>query len=272
VAKKSSKKTIDQNKFDKVGLASSAEKIILHIMGESPMVEEFAAVCIASGYEIYVTLNEPQTEKSELAAPFKTTTSINPKTAIGIELTNIDLGKKKQNLERFANALPDTAPIVSSSVTVTATEQSTWIVGKHRLVGIAALPSLLDKPSLEVAPTIYSPKETLDTVSHFFQTLHKQVEIVQDRVGMVLPRILCQMFNESIFALTEEIAAPQDIDTALKLGVNFPMGPIEWADRIGIKQVFAVVSALHHDLQEERYRPAPLLRQMAATGEWWKKR
>lgn len=270
MAKKSSKKKTEQNKSDKVTLSSSTEKILVHIMGESPMVEEFAAVCIASGYEVYVTLNEPQTVKSELAAPFKTTTSINPKTAIGIELTNIDSAKKKQNLELLAKTLSDTAPILSSSITITATEQSTWIVGNHRLVGIAALPSFFDKPLLEVAPTIYSPKETVDTISRFLQTIHKQPEIVQDRIGMVLPRILCQMINEAVFAVTEEIASPQDIDTALKLGMNFPFGPIEWADRIGLKQVFAVVNALHHDLQEERYRPAPLLRQMAATGEWWK--
>jgi 3-hydroxybutyryl-CoA dehydrogenase len=271
VAKKSSKKPIDQNKPISTKTIPPAEKAIIHILGESPMVEEFAAVCIAGGYDVDVTWNETPIEKSELTTQFKSTTSINPKTSIGIELTNIHLAKKKQNLELLATTLPDTAPILSSAITVTATEQSTWIIGKHRLVGIAALPSLLDKPLLEVAPTIYSPKETLDTVSHFLETIHKQIEIVQDRVGMVLPRILCQMINEAVFAVTEEIASPQDIDTALKLGMNFPFGPIEWADRIGIKQVFAVVNAVHHDLQEERYRPAPLLRQMATTGEWWKR-
>jgi 3-hydroxybutyryl-CoA dehydrogenase len=271
VAKKSLKKIVHSKKSNKADSVSPSEKILIHIMGESPMVEEFAAMCIAGGYEVYVTFNETPIEKSELAAQFKTTASIDPGTAIGIELTNIDLRKKKQNVELLANALPGTAPILSSAITVTATEQSTWIAGNHRLVGIAALPSLLEKPLLEVAPTIYSPKETLDAVSHFLQTLHKQIEIVQDRVGMVLPRILCQMINEAVFAVTEEIALPQDIDMALKLGMNFPLGPIEWADRIGIKQVFAVINALHHDLQEERYRPAPLLRQMALTGEWWKR-
>ena len=270
MAKKSSKKIIDIKTSTTSDIAPSSEKILVHIMGESPMVEEFAAVCMASGYEVHVTWNETPTEKSESALLFKIAASIDPKTTIGIELTNIDLTKKKQNLELLANALPATAPILSSAITVTATEQSIWIAGKHRLIGIAALPSLLEKPLLEVAPTIFSPKETLDAVAHFLQTLHKQIELVQDRVGMVLPRILCQLINEAVFAVTEEIAMPQDIDMALKLGLNFPFGPIEWADRIGIKQVFAVVCALHRDLQEDRYRPAPLLRQMAVTGEWWK--
>ena len=87
---------------------------------------------------------------------------------------------------------------------------------------------------------------------------------------MVLPRILCQVINEAAFALIEEIATPQDIDKTLKLGARFPLGPIEWAEQIGLKQVYAVLAALQADLQEERYRIAPLLKQMAVTGEWWK--
>lgn len=269
MAKKTSPQKNNQIKSASTERIPSSEKTIVHILGESPMVEEFAVVCVAGGYEVHITLNEPATDISKLTNQLKVTNSIDPKTAIGIELTNIDLERKKQNLELLAAALPDTTPIISSSITVTATQQSTWISGKHRLVGIAALPSLLEKPLIEVAPTIYSPLETLNAVSRFFQTLHKHMEIVQDRVGMVLPRILCQIINEAVFAVAEEIALPQDIDTALKLGMNFPFGPIEWADRIGIKQVFAVVQALHADMQEERYCPAPLLRQMAATGEWW---
>ena len=52
---------------------------------------------------------------------------------------------------------------------------------------------------------------------------------------MGLPRMLCRIINEAAFAITEDIASPQDIDTALKLGVNFPFGPIEWAEKIGIE-------------------------------------
>jgi 3-hydroxybutyryl-CoA dehydrogenase len=89
-------------------------------------------------------------------------------------------------------------------------------------------------------------------------------------VGMVLPRILCQIINESIFAITDDIASPKDIDTAMKLGANYPDGPIEWADRIGIRQVCSVLVALQNDLHEDRYRVSPLLKQMAAAGEWWK--
>jgi 3-hydroxybutyryl-CoA dehydrogenase len=110
----------------------------------------------------------------------------------------------------------------------------------------------------------------VQVVARFFTSLGKEIELVQDRVGMVLPRILCQIINESIFAVTDDVAIPKDIDVAMKLGANYPCGPIEWAEKIGIKQVCAVLVALQNDLNEDRYRVAPLLKQMAIVGEWWK--
>ncbi|MGD1045199.1 MAG: 3-hydroxyacyl-CoA dehydrogenase family protein [Bacteroidota bacterium] len=238
----------------------------IFITGESPMVEQYAELCIAHGYDVSISWNERLAQNPKFKSDgIKITNIIPANTSLAIELTNIDPLAKKKNIERFDKALAETAPILSSSITVTATEQSSWISGKHRLVGIAALPTLILKPLVEIAPTIYSPKETLEVTKRFFQSIGKEIEIVQDRIGMVLPRMLCRIINEAAFAITEDIATPQDIDTALKLGVNFPFGPFEWAEQIGLKQVYAVLMALHTDLQEERYRVTPLLKQMAIT-------
>jgi 3-hydroxybutyryl-CoA dehydrogenase len=248
-----------------------SDKALVYLVGEAPMVEQYAEFCIAHGYDVCASWNEPLTKKQNtLSSGIKISSTVPENTSIAIELTNIDVLTKKKNLEKLAKALPETAPILSSSITITATEQSAWIVGKHRLVGIAALPTFIEKSLVEVAPTIYTPMETLEVVSRFFLTIGKEIEIVQDRVGMVLPRILCQVINEAAFAITEDIAAPDDIDKALTLGMHFPLGPIEWAEQIGLDQVYAVLTALHTDLQEERYRIAPILKQMALTGVWWK--
>ena len=248
-----------------------SDKALVYLVGEAPMVEQYAEFCIAHGYDVCASWNEPLTKKQNtLSSGIKISSTVPENTSIAIELTNIDVLTKKKNLEKLAKALPETAPILSSSITITATEQSAWIVGKHRLVGIAALPTFIEKSLVEVAPTIYTPMETLEVVSRFFLTIGKEIEIVQDRVGMVLPRILCQVINEAAFAITEDIAAPDDIDKALTLGMHFPLGPIEWAEQIGLDQVYAVLTALHTDLHEERYRVAPILKQMALTGVWWK--
>ena len=242
--------------------------VCIFIAGEAPMVEQYAEVCAAHGYNVYISWNNSPAQKPKFSTDCITITNTIPTNiSLAIELTNIDLGAKKKNIERFDNALAETAPMLSSSITVTATEQSLWISGKHRLVGIAALPTFIQKPLVEIAPTIYSPKETIEVVSRFFHSIGKEIEIVQDRIGMVLPRILCRIINEATFAITDDIASPQDIDTALKLGVNFPFGPFEWAEQIGFRQVYSLLNALHSDIQEERYRVSPLLKQMALTRE-----
>jgi 3-hydroxybutyryl-CoA dehydrogenase len=247
------------------------KRALVYIIGESPMAEQYAEICAQHGFDIYISWNEQPQQKTKFrSSNIKISSSIPAQTSVAIELTNIDVSAKKKNIEKLSKALPDTAPILTTSITVTATEQASWILNKHRLVGMAALPTFIEKSLVEIAPTIYSPKETLEAVSHFFLAIGKNIEIVQDRVGMVLPRILCQLINEASFAVVEDIAAPQDIDKVLKLGLHFPLGPIEWAEQIGLKQVQSVLAALYSDLQEERYRISPLLRQMAVTNEWWK--
>jgi 3-hydroxybutyryl-CoA dehydrogenase len=251
--------------------AADKAKSKVYITGESPMVEEYAELCASKGYEVLIAWNEAPRAKPKFSSDsVKPSSSIPSGVSIGIELSNTDAEQKRKNLEKLDAALPATAPLLSSSVTVTATEQSSWIIQKHRLVGIGAFPTFIEKPLIEVAPTVFSPAETVDVVARFFASLGKESELVQDRVGMVLPRILCQIINESIFAVTDDVASPKDIDAAMKLGANYPCGPIEWAEKIGIKQVCAVLVALHNDLNEDRYRVSPLLRQMSIAGEWWK--
>jgi len=251
--------------------SETQERVVVYIVGETPMVEEFAQECASSGYTVVVDWNESPSQKLVLGELIKKSRTVPRGASLGIELTNTNLEAKRTNLEKLDSALSAERAILSSSVTVTATEQAAWIGGRHRLVGMSALPTLLKRPLVEIAPTVFSPKETLEVVSRFFQSIQKEIEIVQDRVGMVLPRILCQLINESGFALTEEIAEPMDIDTAMKLGANYPYGPIEWAERIGLRQVVSVIDALQRDLKEERYRLSPLLAQMAKTGEYWRK-
>jgi 3-hydroxybutyryl-CoA dehydrogenase len=242
------------------------KRAVLYIVGESPMVEEYARIASDHGYKVLVqwTAGEPKSERT-----YRRSSIIPPGTSLALEVTNTDLETKRKNLQKLDKALPPTVAIVSSSVTVSASEQAMWIRHRHRLVGFCALPSFSEGPLVEIAPTVFSPVESIEVVRKFFASLGKQGEFVQDRVGMVLPRVVCQIINEAYFALQEDVASPPELDTAMKLGVSYPRGPIEWADVIGIRQVHAVLSALRKDLGEDRYRIAPLLGQMAQTGEWW---
>ncbi len=248
------------------------ERAKVYIVGETPLVEEYAELCASNGYDVLVQWNKVPKELPKFSTTsIKRTNAIHPKTSVALELTNRNREAKQKNLQALDRVLPPTAPILTSSVTLTATEQSIWLNSKHRLVGMSALPSFTQHPIIEVAPTVYTPKETIDVVQRFFRSIGKEIEIVQDRIGMVLPRILCQIVNEATFAVQEDVATPQDIDTAMKLGTNYPFGPLEWANRIGFQQVYSVLNAIENDLHEERYRASPLLKMLAQTGEWWKK-
>jgi 3-hydroxybutyryl-CoA dehydrogenase len=254
---------------------TSDGKAIVFLLGDSPLVEEYANLCADKGYRVVVQWNDAPKPAPEFASHEITVGHVTAKASVGIELTiasKVSSKEQKQkNLIALDKALAPTAPILTNSITVTATEQTTWITGKHRLVGISALPSFSQQSIVELAPTVHTPKETVEVVQRFVQSLGKEIEVVQDRVGMVLPRILCQLVNEAAFVVQEDVASPQDIDTAMKLGTNYPHGPIEWGNRIGFQNVYSVLSALENDLHEDRYRISPLLNMLAQTGEWWKK-
>jgi 3-hydroxybutyryl-CoA dehydrogenase len=89
---------------------------------------------------------------------------------------------------------------------------------------------------------------------------------VADAPGLVLGRIVCQIVNESAFALGEGVGSAEDIDTGVVYGLNQPRGPLGWADRIGLDHVLAVLDALSDERREERYRAAPVLRALALSG------
>jgi 3-hydroxybutyryl-CoA dehydrogenase len=242
----------------------------IYIVGDWPIVVEYINLCLNHGYSIVYNCANPPQELPRFDPEFvRKAAQIPHDAALALEFTNVDLEQKRRNLGLLDQALPPTTAIVSSSVTVSATEQSSWITHRNRLVGCGVLPTLADKPLIEIAPTVFSPTGTVEVVQRFFKSVGKEIELVQDRVGLVFPRIVCQMINEAVFALQDETAMPQDIDKAMKLGAHYPVGPIAWADRIGLQQVYAVLSALHGDLAEDRYRISPLLKQMAVGGTWW---
>ncbi len=130
-------------------------------------------------------------------------------------------------------AFPETTAILSSSVYVSALDQSQWIMMKRRRVRIAALPTLIKNSVVEVSPTVYTNESAVDVTRRFFNFMNKDVAIVQKRVEMVLPRIPYKIINEAMFAKQQNVALPKDIDTAMKLGMNYPSGPIAWGEWIG---------------------------------------
>ena len=99
-----------------------------------------------------------------------------------------------------------------------------------------------------------------DSDKTLLNNLLTEYKIVEDRVGMVTPRIICMIINEAFYTVQEGTASKKDIDLGMKLGTNYPMGPFEWLDKIGIDQAYELLEALYEDTKEERYKICPALK------------
>jgi 3-hydroxybutyryl-CoA dehydrogenase len=112
---------------------------------------------------------------------------------------------------------------------------------------------------------------TVEAASALARRAGKTPVVVKDSPGFVVNRLLCPMLNEAALAYGEGIASARDIDEAMKLGCNHPIGPLALADLIGVDVLLAVMEVFHREFKDPKYRPAPLLKEMAAEGRLGRK-
>lgn len=131
------------------------------------------------------------------------------------------------------------------------------------LIGFNCLPGFIGMPVAELS---LMDQEQLPLIKDIMGELGWQFEVVKDSVGMVTPRVVCMIINEAYMAAEEGTASRADIDTAMKLGTNYPLGPFEWCEKIGVKNVYDVLSAVYNETGNERYKVSPLLSREAQTS------
>jgi 3-hydroxybutyryl-CoA dehydrogenase len=152
----------------------------------------------------------------------------------------------------------------TSSISITEiaarTRRPGQVVGMHFMNPVPVM------QLVEVIRGHATTDETTRTVMDTAAALGKTPVEVNDYPGFVANRVLMPMINEAVFCVMEGVAAPEAIDTVMKLGMAHPMGPLQLADFIGLDVCLAILEVLHRGLGDDKYRPAPLLRRMVAAG------
>ena len=124
---------------------------------------------------------------------------------------------------------------------------------------------------VEVIRAKSTSDDTFDATFNLAEELQKVPVLVNDFPGFVSNRILLPMLNEAMFCVMEGVAEPEAIDTVMRLGMSHPMGPLTLADFIGLDTCLAIMKVLHKDLNDDKYRPCPLLEEMVKDGKLGKK-
>lgn len=125
------------------------------------------------------------------------------------------------------------------------------------IFGFNGFPTFFNRDALEVS--LLSPDDG-PNLKKVCKDLPTNYMLVDDRVGLVTPRVICMIINEAYYTVQEGTASREDIDLAMKLGTNYPFGPFEWCSKIGLKNVYELLEAVYQDTRDERYKISALMK------------
>jgi 3-hydroxybutyryl-CoA dehydrogenase len=155
---------------------------------------------------------------------------------------------------------------VSNTSSLSITEIASATNRPDRVMGMHFFNPASIMKLVELIRGIATSQETIDAVQAVAMEIGKQPIEVAEAPGFVVNRILVPMINEAVGILAEGLASPQDIDAAMKLGANHPMGPLTLADMIGLDVCLAVMDVFHQEFGDSKYRTHPLLRKYVRAG------
>jgi 3-hydroxybutyryl-CoA dehydrogenase len=187
----------------------------------------------------------------------------------GIELVPKD-GEAVLDLRFFDPAkklaeTPKSGMVITNTLTHSATSVQAAAGKEVRVIGIPVLPHYFERQKT-IEYSFPHGAEKDDSLTALLSQLGKTGEQINDAIAGVFPRALAMVINEGAFAVQEGVAVPEDIDTAMKLGTNYPKGPLAWCDEIGAEAIVAVLDALAREYGSDRYRVAAILRRHAESG------
>ncbi|MBI5730909.1 MAG: NAD(P)-binding domain-containing protein [Ignavibacteriales bacterium] len=214
-----------------------------------------------------------QSEMKSVLNRIKWTTELSeiPECDIIIEAVdeNYDL-KKKIFKELDLIAKPETI-FISNTSTLSLTKIAEVTNRRDKIIGMHFLNPVPKVPLVELVRALETSDRTVEIIKKFASRIGKTAVPVYEYPGFVTTRAIVPLLNEAMHILLEGLASAKDIDTAMRLGYNFKVGPLEMADTMGLDEVLAWMETLWSTLGEPRYRPCPILRKLVRERKLGKK-
>ncbi len=279
-----------ERKFGKREMNFNIEKV--GVIGAGQMGSGIALVCAQSGYDVRLndvaeerlnaalaTINgllSRQVAKGQLDEAGRNAVldriAIAPKLQdIGacdlvIEAASENEETKRRIFQNLRPYLKTEAIVASNTSSISITRLASVTANPEQFIGIHFMNPVPRMQLVELIRGIATRDDTYDAAKQFVLRLGKTATMSEDFPAFIVNRILLPMINEAVYTLYEGVGSVESIDTAMRLGANHPMGPLQLADFIGLDTCLAVMQVLHEGLADSKYRPCPLLVKYVEAG------
>jgi 3-hydroxybutyryl-CoA dehydrogenase len=282
----------------KTKLASKAEQInLVAVVGGGVMGQGIAQTVAGSGIEtIVIEKNENQLEKAQRDLSESIDREINRWTLtksekksifarihwdidlkkvhaceLIIEAVDEDFELKRDIFRKLDKIVKNETIYISSASTLSLTKIAETTNRPDKIIGMHFLNPVPKVPLVELVKCLHTSNETVEIAKNFASKIGKTPVEVYEYPGFITTRAIVPLLNEAMYILMEGVATAKDIDTAMKLGYNFPNGPLEMADIMGLDEVLTWMETLWKTLGEPRYRACPILRKLVRERKLGKK-
>jgi 3-hydroxybutyryl-CoA dehydrogenase len=183
-----------------------------------------------------------------------------------IEAATEDEQVKRKIFATLCPVLKPEALLATNTSSLSITRLASATDRPERFMGIHFMNPVPVMKLVELVRGIATEETTFTTAKEFVSSLDKTITVAEDFPAFIVNRILLPMINEAIYTLYEGVGSVEAIDTAMKLGANHPMGPLQLADFIGLDTCLSIMQVLHDGLADSKYRPCPLLVKYVEAG------
>jgi len=187
-------------------------------------------------------------------------------TDLVIEAATEDESVKRKIFGKICPVLKPEALLATNTSSLSITRLAASTDRPEQFMGIHFMNPVPVMKLVELVRGIATGEKTFKTAKDFVASLDKTVTVAEDFPAFIVNRILLPMINEAIYTLYEGVGSVDAIDTAMKLGANHPMGPLQLADFIGLDTCLSIMQVLHDGLADSKYRPCPLLVKYVEAG------